>query len=275
VTRPYSLSADGAEVFWNFVLPVPITGPKWVKAVEIRPGAPRAVHHASIILDRSRSARRRETAPGAGFPGMDLTIAEHTFDPDGSFLAWKPGSPPMIEPDGMAWRAGPAMDLVFNVHLRPSGKPEIVSTEIGLYFTNTPRTKYPMLVELEHDGAIDIPAGDHDYLLSDDFRAPLDLMVLAVYPHAHYLGKLLEGYATLPEGTRKWLVRIPQWDLNWQGVFHFKKPFICHAELSSRCAITMTTRLQTFATLTARPGASRVAARPMTKWATFGFRCCR
>ena len=155
---------------------------------------------------------------------MDLTVAEHTFDPDGSFLAWKPGSVPMIEPDGMAWRAEPGMDLVFNVHLRPSGKPEIVSPEIGLYFTDTPRTKYPMLVELEHDGAIDIPAGDHDYLLRDDFRTPLDLTVLAVYPHAHYLGKLLEGYATLPNGTRKWLVRIPQWDLNWQGVFHFKQP---------------------------------------------------
>src|SRR5689334_14695716 len=224
VGRPYALSAGGPEVFWNFVIPVPITGPKWVKAVEIRPGAARVVHHASIILDRSRSARRREAVPGAGFPGMDLTVAEHTFDPDGSFLAWKPGSAPMIEPEGMAWRADPAMDLVFNVHLRPSGKPELVSPEIGLYFTDTPRTKYPMLVELEHDGAIDIPAGAHDYLLSDDFRTPLDLTVLAVYPHAHYLGKLLEGYATLPDGTRKWLVRIPQWDLNWQGVFHFKKP---------------------------------------------------
>ena len=224
VVHAYRLSSDGPEVFWNFVIPVPITGPKWVKAVEIRPGVPRLIHHASVILDRSRSAERREAVPGAGFPGMDLTFAEHTFDPDGSFLAWKPGSVPMIEPDGMAWRADPGMDLVFNVHLRPSGKSEIVSPQIGLYFTDKPRTKYPMLVELEHDGAIDIPAGEPDYLLSDDFRTPLDLVVLAVYPHAHYLGKLLEGYATLPDGSRKWLVRIPDWDLNWQGVLHFKKP---------------------------------------------------
>src|SRR2546426_219780 len=224
VTRPYRLPADGPEVFWNFVIPVSITGPKWVKAVEIRPGTPRVIHHASIILDRSRSARRREAEPGAGFPGMDSPFAEHSFDPDGSFLAWKPGSVPIIEPDGMAWRADPGMDLVFNVHLRPSGKSELVSPEIGLYFTDKPRTKYPMLVELEHDGAIDIPAGDRNYLLTDDFRTPLDLVVLAVYPHAHYLGKLLEGYATLPDGSRKWLVRIPDWDLNWQGVLHFKKP---------------------------------------------------
>jgi Flp pilus assembly protein TadD len=38
------------------------------------------------------------------------------------------------------------------------------------------------------------------------------------------LGKLLEGYATLPDGTRKTLIRIPEWDLSWQGVYHFKEP---------------------------------------------------
>ncbi len=224
VPQAYQLAAGGPEVFWNFVIPVPITAVRWVKAVEIRPGAPRVIHHASIIVDRSRSARRREKAPGAGFPGMDLTVAETTFDPDGTFLAWKPGSVPLVEPDGMAWRADPGMDLVFNVHLRPSGKPEFVSPSIGLYFTDKPQTKFPMLVELEHDGAIDIPPGDRDYVLADDFRTPLDLTVLAVYPHAHYLATLMEGYATLPDGARKWLIRIPEWDLSWQGVCHFKEP---------------------------------------------------
>jgi tetratricopeptide (TPR) repeat protein/mono/diheme cytochrome c family protein len=224
VAQPYLLAAGGPEVFWNFVIPVPITTRRWVRAVEIRPGAPRVIHHASIIVDRSRSARRREKTPGAGFPGMDLTVAETTFDPDGTFLAWKPGSVPLIEPNGMAWRADPKMDLVFNVHLRPSGKSETVSPSIGLYFTDKPQTKFPMLLELEHDGAIDIPPGDHDYLVQDDFRTPLDLNVLAVYPHAHYLATLMEGYATLPDGTRKWLIRIPEWDLNWQGVCHFREP---------------------------------------------------
>jgi tetratricopeptide (TPR) repeat protein len=224
VAQPFPLGAGGPEVFWNFIIPVSITATRWVKAIEIRPGNPRVIHHASVIIDRSRSARRQEKIPGAGFPGMDLTLAETTFDPDSSFLAWKPGSIPAAEPDGMAWRADPGMDLVLNVHLRPSGKAEIVSPSIGLYFTDRPRTKFAMLVELEHDGAIDIPPGERDYLLTDDFRAPLDLKVLAVYPHAHYLGKRLEGYATLPDGTRKWLILIPDWDLNWQGVYHFKEP---------------------------------------------------
>jgi Flp pilus assembly protein TadD/mono/diheme cytochrome c family protein len=222
VQQPYQLPASGPEVFWNFVVPVPIKTAHLVRAVQIRPGTPRAIHHASIILDRARSARGR--ARGAGFAGMDLAIAETTFDPDGSFLAWKPGSIPMVEPEGMAWRADPGMDLIFNVHLRPTGKAETVDPEIGLYFTDQPRTRFPMLLELEHDGAIDIPAGTRDYVVSDDLNVPLDLHVLAVYPHAHYLATLVEGYATLPDGTRRWLIRIPAWDLSWQGVYHLRQP---------------------------------------------------
>src|ERR1039458_1214379 len=224
VAQPYQLSADGPEVFWNFVVPVPITATRWVKSMEVRPGNPRVFHHANVIIDRSRSSRRREEKPGAGFPGMDLTVQEDTFDPDSHFLSWKPGSEPVVEPDGMAWRADPGMDLVLNVHLRPSGKPEIINPTIGLYFTDKPQTKFPMLVQLEHDGAIDIPPGDPDFLVTDDFRCPMDLAVLAVYPHAHYLATLMEGYATLPDGTRKWLVRIPTWDLNWQGVYRAREP---------------------------------------------------
>jgi tetratricopeptide (TPR) repeat protein/mono/diheme cytochrome c family protein len=224
VSQPYQLSADGAEVFWNFILPVPITTTRWVRAMEVRPGNARVFHHANVIIDRSRSSRRQERVSGAGFPGMDLNVEEETFDPDGHFLSWKPGSEPVVEPDGMAWRADPGMDLVLNVHLRPNGKPETVSPMIGLYFTGQPQKKFPMLLQLEHDTAIDIPPGEKDFLVTDDVRLPLDVDVLAVYPHAHYLGKLMEGYATLPDGTKKWLIRISEWDLNWQGVYRLKAP---------------------------------------------------
>ena len=73
-------------------------------------------------------------------------------------------------------------------------------------------------------GGLEIPAGRGDFLVTDHFRLPVAVSVLAVYPHAHYLGKLLEGYATLPDGTKKWLIRIPDWDMNWQGVYRYRQP---------------------------------------------------
>lgn len=223
-TRPFSLPASGPDVFWNFIFKPDIQITHYVRAIEIRPGQNRIVHHANLLIDRTGSTRRLELIPGAGFPGMDLTLDRNPLDPDSHFLFWKPGTLPYSEPDGMSWRLDPGNYLVLNTHLQPTGKPEEVLPTVGLYFTETPPARFPMLIQLEHDGALNIPPDDADFLISDDFRSPLDLDVLAVYPHAHYLGKLLECYATLPDGRREWLIRIPAWDLNWQAVYRYRQP---------------------------------------------------
>ncbi len=223
--RPYTLAAGGADVFRNFVLNVPITSTKYVRAVEILPGNKKLVHHANMLVDRSGALRRRDQQdPEVGFAGMDVAIESESFEPDSHFLFWKPGSVPQVEPDGMAWRLDPTDALVINMHMQPSGKPETIQASVGLYFTDTPPSRFPMLVQLEHDGAIDIPAGKADFLVSDDFTLPIDVDVLGVYPHAHYIGKDLQAYATLPDGTRQWLIWIKRWDLNWQAVYQYAKP---------------------------------------------------
>jgi alpha-galactosidase len=219
-----AMPRDGPDLFWNFILSQPLRETRFVKALEIRPGNPRVVHHANLVIDHARSSRRRETAPGQGFPGMDLTFASDTFDPDSHFLFWKPGATPRPEPEGMAWRLDPASDLILNVHLRPSGKTESIRPKVGLYFAATPPSKTPMLLKLENDRALDIPPSTPDFVISDDFRLPLDVDLLAIYPHAHYLGRLLEAFATLPDGSRRRLIRIPEWNVDWQAVYRYRAP---------------------------------------------------
>jgi tetratricopeptide (TPR) repeat protein len=220
----FQLPASGPDVYWNFLFTPGLAARRWVRAVEIRPGQRRLVHHANLLVDRMGSAHLQEAAPGKGFPGMDLVLMRSPFDPDGHFLFWKPGSTPYVEPEGLALRLDPGNDLVLNMHLQPSGKAEEVRPSIGLYFTEQPQTRFPLLVQLENDAALDIPAGARDFAVADDFRLPLDADIMAVYPHAHYLGKLLEAWATLPSGSRKWLVRIPDWDPNWQAVYYYREP---------------------------------------------------
>lgn len=225
--KPYTVPAEGSDVYWNFIFTATNTTTRWVRAIEIRPGNARLLHHANLYVDRARSARNQETSPGSGFPGMDPIIERSIFEPDdGHFLYWKPGGIPYSEMDGLAWRLDPGNDLVLNAHMQPDGKPEQLRPEIGLYFTDKPRQFYPMIVQLEHDGAINIPPGDRDFLVSDDFKLPMDLYVLAIYPHAHYLGKTLESYATLPDGKKKWLIRIPDWNRNWEAVYRYRDPVL-------------------------------------------------
>ncbi len=222
--KPFLLPASGGDTYWNFVLRVPIEGTRWVKAVEIRPGDKRIVHHANILVDRTESARRRETSPGAGFGGMEINLESEIFDPDSHFLFWKPGTVPRVEPAGMALRLDKGTDLVLNIHLQPSGKPELIQPSVGLYFTDKPATLHPMLLQMENDAALDIPPGAKDFVVSDDFKLPVNVDLLAIYPHAHYLGKEILAFATLPDGSRRQLIRIPHWDLNWQAVYRYAEP---------------------------------------------------
>ncbi len=223
-TRAYTIPAKGPDVFYNFIFSPRISTTKYVRAIEIRPGNTHSIHHANVLVDRARSARREETEPGAGFPGMNVKIVRNVFDFDTHFLFWKPGSAPWTEQDGFSWRLDPGNDLVLNAHMMTMGMPEEVKPSIGLYFTDKPPKYAPILIQLEHDGALNIPPGDADFVVTDRFTLPLDADALAVYPHAHYLGHVLEGYAILPNGTRKELILIRHWDPKWQSVYHYREP---------------------------------------------------
>ena len=224
--QPLILPPEGTDTYWNFVFSLPIEKTRWVRAVEIRPGDKRYVHHANILVDREEQSRRREAAPGAGFGGMEIRLESQVFDPDSHLLFWKPGTVPYIEPEGMELRLDKGTDLVLNTHLQPSGKTEVIQPSIGLYFASHPATKVPMLLQLENDAKLDIPAGQNDFLLTDYFMLPVDVDLLAIYPHAHYLGKDIQAFAVLPDGTRKTLIHIPRWNLNWQAVYRYAQPVL-------------------------------------------------
>ena len=121
----------------------------------------------------------------------------------------------------------PGNDLILNMHLKPSGKPETLDAQVGLYFTTDPPTKQPMLLELERDDALDIPAGDANFVVEDSLTLPVDVDVLGVYPHAHYLGRDLRGLGnSCRTAQKKWLVWIRDWDIDRQAVYRYKEPML-------------------------------------------------
>jgi Flp pilus assembly protein TadD len=218
--------ASGTDLYMNFVLPSALTKSRWVRAMQIQPGSAQVTHHASVIIDRTESLRRQHPSEWQhGISGMDIMVdSGDEFDPDSHFLFWKPDSTALVEAPGMPWRLDPGDDLVLNMHLKPTGKPETVRAKIGLYFTDKPATEHPMLLQLENDAALDISPGAKDFVVDDQLTLPVAVEVLGVYPHAHYLGKRLEGWATLPNGARQDLVLIESWDIDRQSVYRLAKP---------------------------------------------------
>lgn len=219
----YLLPAEGKDVYRHFVIPVPLTGKRHIRAFEFRAGT-KVIHHAFIRVDATGQSRRLDAQePGAGFGGMESPPS--AGNPGGHFLSWQPGRRPTKMPDGLSWTLSAPLDLVVQMHMQPSGKPEPVQPRIGFYFTDRAPTNTPFKVSL-NSFAIDIPAGTKDYLVQDSYTLPIDVELLGVLPHAHYLARRMEGTATLPDGTRQPLLLIKEWDFNWQSDFTYASPLL-------------------------------------------------
>jgi len=210
------------DVFRNFVIPVPITTTRYVRAVEFRADRPQVLHHADVAIDLGRTSRALDRAePGPGFATMDGAQVYNVY-------GWSPGKVPVMEPSDNAWRLDPGADLILLLHMIAGAKSETVQPTIGLFFSDTPPTRTPISVKLEAHG-IAIPAGEANYVVEDSYVLPVDVEAVSIYPHAHYLGKEMRGTATLPDGSQKDLLSIRQWDFRWQDRYRYRSPvFLPH-----------------------------------------------
>jgi Flp pilus assembly protein TadD/mono/diheme cytochrome c family protein len=221
-TPVFNVPADGRDVYRNFVVPVPTTRTQFVAAIDFHPGNPKVAHHAFIMFDRTKGARELDAKdPEPGFPGMDIPSGVES--PDGHFLSWQPGKRFLRNPEDMSWRLYPESDLVLQMHMQTSGKPETIQSSVAFYFTDKAPTHFPLKIVLTSYN-IDIAAGEKNYVVTNTFKMPVDADVLSILPHAHYLGKDLQGYVILPDGKTNWLIRIPDWNFNWQGDYRLQTP---------------------------------------------------
>ena len=221
VPEPVTAPAEGTDVFRTVIVPLPIDGPKFVRAVEFRPGNARAVHHAMIRLTTGSSGADR------GFRVIEsegmLGTEEDIVSPEGHVLGWAPGYSPNVAPQGIAWRLAPGTSIAIELHLQATGKPETIQPAVGFFFTSDPPSRTPFGLQLG-SYTIDIPPGSPDYVIEDRYELPVDVELYSIYPHAHYLGKDLRAFATLPDGTERSLIWIRDWDFNWQNAYRYRTP---------------------------------------------------
>jgi len=218
---PFELRPDGEDIFRNFVIPIPTEKRVYVRALEFRPQTALAIHHAGIMTDTTGRGRSQDTEDKEmGFPSMDLG---DFGNPDGHIIGWTPGQIPYETYPGTAWKIEPGTDLILQLHMLPSGKKELISPKIALYFSDDEPVRATTVVQLR-ELEIDIEPGEHEYRIHESITLPSPTSILRIFPHAHYLGKDIQVYADLPNGQRRGLLQIPDWDFNWQSDYTFVEP---------------------------------------------------
>lgn len=216
---PYQLAAAGGDRFRNFVLPVELDESHWVKAIELRPTNPRAVHHARLGIDTSFESVRRDAADSdPGYEGMAWGA-----DPEGELVTWVPGMTAHAGLDGAAWLLQPQVCLVLHTHLQPTGKQEEIGFRVGLYFADEAPTVRPVILRIG-SREIDIPAGAANHRVVNEFTLPVDVNVHSIFPHAHSLCKVVRITAQPPDDTKRPLLWIEHFDENWHDQYRYAQP---------------------------------------------------
>jgi len=227
----FDVRASGPDVFRNFVIPTRLTEDKWVRAVEYRPGARKVVHHAIFAAVPGGSLAALDGADGRpGFGGMGTAgVINGNGQGSQGLGLWAVGATPQMMPDGIATRLPKGSDFLLQVHFHPSGKPETEKSLIGIYFSDRPPDKNLMSLSVPTlfgvGAGIDIPAGTKDYTIKESFTLPGDVKVYSAGAHAHYLARQMIATATLPDGSTRSLLRIKDWDFNWQDGYVYQQPF--------------------------------------------------
>ena len=69
-----------------------------------------------------------------------------------------------------------------------------------------------------------LPAGESNVEIQAAWPVPVDVVAYAVAPHMHLLGKDMLMTVTYPDGRTQDLIKIDDWDFNWQYSYYLEKP---------------------------------------------------
>ena len=220
--EPFTVPPRTKDIYRCFVVPIRIPG-EWrmIRASEVLPGNRKIVHHVQTFLDvTGRSVELDQAEPGPGY----TCFGGPRFDSVGGLGGWAPGYPPIEIPSGVAWGIPPGARLVIQVHYNNSGDTaETDLTKIGVHFTTGPFDRRLSLVRA-FAWNFGIPAGAPQHSVMARAMVQDDVEAISIHAHMHLLGRALTVTAHLPDGTTQSMLKIDDWDFEWQIRYVYKRP---------------------------------------------------
>jgi peroxiredoxin len=216
----FLVPATSEDIYRCFVVPSGLTEDKYVSAVEFRAGNRSVVHHILAFVDVSGKARERDNAD----PGPGYSCFGGPGDPiHGGLGGWAPGNRPAYLPDGVGRSLPAKSDVIIQVHYHPRGKAETDRSKIGIHFAKKP-VKQTLHWSVVINPELVLPPGQSNIEVKAAWEVPVDIIAHNVSPHMHLLGHDMQISVKFPDGKVQDLIRIDDWDFNWQYTYNFEKP---------------------------------------------------
>jgi hypothetical protein len=209
----------------------------WVKAAEVRPGNPKAVHHMKAWIRPPNSNWMKDApegvlySPPRGAVGVDgppqmAPLSETGFRPVQDILAkYNPGVAGQEFSTGNAAKfIAAGSDIVFEVHYTATGKPETDRSSVGIVLADAPPKQRHLTTTAISARDFEIPAGAANYEVRGETIVNEPAKLVWVQPHMHYRAKNFELTVVYPSGEEKTVLRVPTYRFDWQIGYELAEP---------------------------------------------------
>jgi hypothetical protein len=215
----YTMAAEHQDVWYRPMSDVPVTEPRWVKMVEIRPTnlkARRIIHHsiAYLVLNNDPDAVSKGTANGPDrFAGAD------DFNRRPQLMEWAIGKGYDLYRPDTGKLVLPGEKVAWDQHIHAVGEEVTGGSEVGLWF-------YPKGQEPKHRsyligftgirGARNLDIPPNSLAQTEGFTVLKENTLIENFqPHFHLRGKSMQVEAILPDGSSQIVSYVGNFNFNW------------------------------------------------------------
>lgn len=211
-SQPFTMPAQGMDVWWRPVTPTGLTEDRWVRAIEIKPSTPegrRVTHRALVRLEQAGDDGGRASQPGL-------------------LTEWVVGGAGEVLPQdtGRLMKAGAA--IAWDVHYHAVGEAATDQMRLGIYFY--PKGQEPKWRQsLENftsvaGGAREMDMPPNTTLVTERVHELASAgRVESFAPHMHWRGTAMAIEAEFPDGRTAVLSHVRNFSFNWQTNYVYAK----------------------------------------------------
>jgi len=225
----YKMPAVGQDVWYRPMSDIPLTEPRWVKMVEIRPTnmkARKILHHsiAYLVLQDDPEAVNTGTAT-FGLSGPQSR--EDLLARRPQLMEWAIGKGYDKFAEGTGKLVVPGEKISWDQHMHAVGEEVNGGSEIGLWFYpkgQEPKKRSYLIgfTGLREREFLDIPPNSVAY--TEGFTVLKEnTMITNFQPHFHLRGKAMKVEAIKPDGGREIVSYVGNFNFNWMTNYIYEE----------------------------------------------------
>jgi hypothetical protein len=216
----YKMPAKHQDVWYRPTSDIPITEPRWIRMVEIRPSnlsARKTLHHSvayQVLSQDNVQAINTGIAPGPSTVSADDALNRRPM-----IMEWAIGKGYDRYRDETGKLVVPGEKISWDQHIHAVGEEISTGSELGIWFY--PKGQEPKkrsylvpFTGIDRTKMLDIPP--NSITRTDGFNVLKEnTMITNFQPHFHLRGKAMEVEAILPDGNRQIISYVGNFNFNW------------------------------------------------------------